>query len=39
VIIWGLSGSTVLMQFAAPAIYRLMFAHAHLPRPLPSVAP
>ncbi|MDB4985594.1 MAG: Cobalt-zinc-cadmium resistance protein CzcA [Myxococcaceae bacterium] len=37
VIIWGLSGSTILMQFAAPAIYRLMFAHTHLPRPLPVV--
>ena len=37
VIIWGLSGSTILMQFAAPAIYRLMFAHSRLPRPLPAI--
>jgi cobalt-zinc-cadmium resistance protein CzcA len=37
VIIWGLSGSTILMQFAAPAIYRLMFAHARLPKPLPAI--
>ncbi len=37
VIIWGLTGSTVLMQFVAPAIYRLLFAHAALPSPLPSV--
>jgi cobalt-zinc-cadmium resistance protein CzcA len=37
VIIWGLSGSTILMQFAAPAIYRLMFAHTRLPRPLPAI--
>jgi heavy metal efflux system protein len=27
VIIWGLTGSTILMQFAAPAIYRLLFAY------------
>jgi cobalt-zinc-cadmium resistance protein CzcA len=37
VIIWGLSGSTILMQFAAPAIYRLMFAHTRLPLPLPAI--
>jgi cobalt-zinc-cadmium resistance protein CzcA len=39
VIIWGLSGSTILMQFSAPALYRLMFAHTRLPRPAPEIAP
>ena len=37
VIIWGLAGSTLLMQFSAPAIYKLMFAHSHLPKPLHEV--
>jgi cobalt-zinc-cadmium resistance protein CzcA len=39
VIIWGLSGSTILMQFSAPAIYRLMFAHTRLPHPAPTIPP
>jgi cobalt-zinc-cadmium resistance protein CzcA len=39
VIIWGLTGSTILMQLAAPAIYRLMFDHTQLPEPLPVVEP
>jgi cobalt-zinc-cadmium resistance protein CzcA len=35
--IFALVGALLFALFAAPAIYRLMFAHTRLPLPLPAI--